>query len=270
VRILSLVALAPPVLIVFLTPVYPVYEYDFRMSLFWVGTYIAAGIFLLLMSWYREKNPMMKRMRNFTNLLSIVPVGFNFIMSNVMRSLDVDSLWRLNAFVIPILFVLFIVFAIKYGVLGIKLKVERYRLDTTIRALTSGTAILNHSIKNELIKIDALLERVGVHPNIQNEPACQRDIDRVQQSLAHMNQMVERIHGQMQDFPLTVENHRIGELVEKCVQQLATYYDPQQIRIVNEVSPEEMMLCDRLHVAEMVNNIRHCWKDTASNNSQNG
>lgn len=255
VRYLAFCALIPPILMIYFTPKVPVYEYNFFMSLFWVGPYILAGTVILIYSWYRERNPLFKQARFFTNMITIVPVVFNFVTSNVLRSFELESYWQLNAVLVPIIFVLFIVFGIKYGVVGIKLRVERYRLDSAIRALTSGVSILNHSIKNELVKIEVLLERVKQNEQVQSQAGCRRDIGLVIDSLEHMNLMVERIHAQTREVVLKPERLAAREWLDKCLHKLETYYDPASITIRNELPADLELYCDRVHVAEVINNL---------------
>lgn len=40
-----------------------------------------------------------------------------------------------------------------------RLLIERRKLDSTLRAITSGTAILNHAIKNDVGKMRLFLEK---------------------------------------------------------------------------------------------------------------
>jgi two-component system sporulation sensor kinase B len=255
ISMLAAVTSFAPILMIYFTPLHPIYQFDFQLSLFWVGPYLFFGSVVLIHSWWREKNPVIKKARFLTNVLAIVPVAFNFVTSNVMRSLENESLWKLNALIIPILFIFFIVFGIRYGVLGIKLKVERYRLDSTLRALTSGAAILNHAIKNELVKIEALLERVKQLPQLQTEQTSQRDLQHVLDSVAHLNQMVERIHSQTQDMVLKVAVYSLQELVRECIQPLNVSPNRQEIEIRQEIPADVMLTCDRVHVTEVLSNL---------------
>jgi two-component system sporulation sensor kinase B len=88
--------------------------------------------------------------------------------------------------VITVLFVSFPIFGTKYGVLGVRLKFERQRLDSTMRAMTSGTSILNHTIKNEIGKIHMLADRIKYKAvtNVQRE--INKDIGMVIDSTEHM------------------------------------------------------------------------------------
>ena len=47
-----------------------------------------------------------------------------------------------------------------YGVLGVRLRFERDPLDRTMQAVSSGTSMLNHTIKNEIGKIALSTENV--------------------------------------------------------------------------------------------------------------
>ncbi|HEX2952865.1 MAG TPA: hypothetical protein VHR47_02640, partial [Bacillota bacterium] len=49
-------------------------------------------------------------------------------------------------------------FAVRYGFMGIRLVIGKDFLDSSIRSMTMGTAMLNHAIKNEIQSIDASID----------------------------------------------------------------------------------------------------------------
>jgi two-component system sporulation sensor kinase B len=269
-RLVGLFALIPPAIVIWLTPIHPTYEYDFSLSLYWVGPYLLIGTIVLLLSWYRERNPVFKQVRALTNFIAIFPVLFNFVTSNVLRSLEYDSIWKWNALIIPVLFILFIIFGLKYGVLGIKLTVERYRMDSTMRVLTSGAAILNHTIKNELAKIGALLGRVEQHQAVRNEQVIQGDLTHIHDSLNHMHQMVERIRTKTQDITVKIELLDMHELGQTVIRQLQPIAAQQQVTIMNLIPTGITLQVDRVHVTEVLNNTLNNALEAFAPNANDG
>ena len=92
---------------------------------------------------------------------------------------------------ITILFVSFVIFGIKYGVLGVKLKFEKDRLDSTMRAMTSGTVTLNHTIKSQIGKINMLADRIKYIAETNEQTEINKHIDAVLESTDHMIMMVD-------------------------------------------------------------------------------
>ncbi|MCG6197640.1 sensor histidine kinase, partial [Anoxybacillus sp. LAT_38] len=92
---------------------------------------------MLVLLYRKEKDPLVKKSRLFTNMLVIIPLLFVFILIYVMRTQNLYDAWRYNSLVVGIQFFLILFISVKYGFLGVKLRVEKRRLDSTLRAMTS-------------------------------------------------------------------------------------------------------------------------------------
>lgn len=55
---------------------------------------------------------------------------------------------------------LFAYFIIKYGFLDVQIVFERQQRDTTMQAVRSGSALFNHTMKNEASKLDILIHEL--------------------------------------------------------------------------------------------------------------
>jgi len=83
------------------------------------------------------------------------------LMTNyLLRVFDVNDAFYYNIWIIVFQFITFKYFAIKQDALGVKLTLEKNSIDRTMRALTSGTAILNHTIKNEVLNISMCMYNI--------------------------------------------------------------------------------------------------------------
>ncbi|MEO2203156.1 hypothetical protein ABGV42_05370 [Paenibacillus pabuli] len=67
--------------------------------------------------------------------------------------LESNNAWKNNVFVVLGLVLGILYFTLRYGFLGIKLRIERERLNSSMRALTLGVPILNHSIKADVLSL---------------------------------------------------------------------------------------------------------------------
>ena len=99
----------------------------FRQLALWTLPYMLSSIFFLFYSYIKEKSYIMKKYKLLT-LLIIGPCISCVILFNViLRAFGLDNNWRNFAILIPMEFMGFLYFANKYGILGVKLKFERYK-----------------------------------------------------------------------------------------------------------------------------------------------
>ncbi|MEX2103970.1 MAG: hypothetical protein WD907_01375, partial [Bacilli bacterium] len=153
-----------------------VVEADFTVLTGWVALYVVLSNFLLINDAFIEKQTVLKRQRILTCLIICPTTLFSLMTNYVFISLGFVKTWEHNAWMISIGFIGFLYFWIRYGFLGIQLRFEKQRLDVAIQAATSGTALLNHTIKNEAGKIHILADRITYN---MTESTCsiENDID---------------------------------------------------------------------------------------------
>ena len=111
----------------------------------------------------REQLPAMKRTHLFTCLALLPPILCVGVLNYVMPSFGFYRLWIYHVWILAFVVPFFVFTFFKYGFLGIRLLIERRKLDSTLRAITSGTAILNHAIKNDVGKMRLFLEKMQQH-----------------------------------------------------------------------------------------------------------
>ena len=99
-----------------------------------------------------------------------------------------------------------------YGVLGVRLKFERDPLDRTMQAVSSGTSMLNHTIKNEIGKIAMSTENVKRSP--QDNGVAIEQLEVIANSSEHLLAMVGRMR-QMKAFKLVEQPVRVDQLAER-------------------------------------------------------
>lgn len=146
--------------------VYPEFIVNYAVLSVWVVPYVIVSNTLLIYSAWQETRQVVKRQRILTCLI-IVPMTSFMLINIMLEAVGVAGLWIYNSWIIGLQFLLFLYFLMKYGFLGIQLKFEKQRHNSTMKAAASGTALLNHTIKNELAKIDLLVNQLRdkVSPN---------------------------------------------------------------------------------------------------------
>ena len=156
----NLLLFLPVLYTVVTTPIFPILKLDYPVMVWWVIPYILVASFLLIFQLWNEKDPILRRSRFLVVILAVFPIMFVLFTIYIARLDGNYEAWKYNLLLILVQFIFFLVFALKYGVLGVRLRVEQNRMTSTLRVLTSGATILNHTLKNEIGKIQLLAYRI--------------------------------------------------------------------------------------------------------------
>src|SRR5690606_27831966 len=103
---------------------------------------------LLIYSLWKEQNREKKKSRWITTIIIVPTLIAVLIFINIGQAIlpgypffNYISMFMVYSFVVALLC------AFLYGVLGIKLTIERDPMENTMKAVSSGAALLNHTIK---------------------------------------------------------------------------------------------------------------------------
>lgn len=122
-------------------------EAPFFILVLWAGAYFLTGDLLLVYSYFQEKNPQIKREKLLTGLVlipsSLMAININYVLEYV----GYPFAWRYHAVSIVLLFVVFVFFSIRFGFLGVKIKLEENRLDAVEKI---ETAVTDPGVPNQL------------------------------------------------------------------------------------------------------------------------
>lgn len=252
---LSCLTLLPPLLMLLVTPIYPVLQLNYWLLAAWVFPYFFAASWILLTLYRREKEPHLRKSRFYTNILIIVPLLLMFILLYAMRIQHNYEAWRYNAIVVGIQFVFILLISVKYGFLGVRFRIERRRLDSTLRAITSGTQILNHTIKNEAGKLSLYAERIHSYARKTNQPDLQKDALILAESSRQILEMMNRIQGQLQDIVLREQWIDPGSLIEQVADHLQPDAAAHQVEIKAALQANPLLNCDPIQLREILTNL---------------
>lgn len=244
--------LLPPIACLLFTPGYteemPI---TFPIVTLWAVPYIFIGAVLIVMK--TDRLPAMRRTHLFTCLALLPPILCVGVLNYIMPSFGFYRMWVYHVWILAFVVPFFVFTFFKYGFLGMRLLIERRKLDSTLRAITSGTAILNHAIKNDVGKMRLFLEKMKQHAEETNQSELIQDIEVVMGASQHIRDMISRVHEQTQELPLRISAVHLGDLLEEALLPLRPYL--AKIAVHSNISEGSTLQLDRIQIAETLTNV---------------
>ncbi|MGJ7923263.1 sensor histidine kinase [Neobacillus sp. LXY-4] len=250
--------------VIYIPSYYP--EAKFGGTIFKIisGVYFLSGILLYISSYFKEKNPLHRKNRFRTNMVVIAIsfvynsdyYGLNYILiSKTGLEMSSNNLWKLNFLIVIWLVLFFIYFGLRYGFMGIKLRIEQQKLDFSMRSLTEGTIILNHSLKNEVHKINYLTEKIkdSIHQDCKDEVL--QDVSCILTVTHHMLDMVTRIKEKADEIILKEQPQQLSILLDTQLSTMSTILQEKENTLHKDYQIDPLILCDSAHIQETFSNI---------------
>jgi signal transduction histidine kinase len=244
--------LIPILMMYIIYPIFPKFEPSYKILAIWVVPYILGANTLLLYSYLRE-NDKVKVQRLMTCILIIPGTLFAMMTNYVLRAFGVDHAWRYNSWLTIIIFVAFMVSIFKYGVLGIRLKYEKLSRDSSMKAITSGTTILTHALKNELSKIAVCAENLEHH--INNNQKFHENTKIIQTSVNYLLQLTDKFKDTLHFRNLEEKPNNLIDILERALEISKPSLKSKNITVTINCRFKEKILCDETHIQEVLINI---------------
>lgn len=238
------------------TQLFPTLSHPFKIMFIWVFPYILTATILLVYSVVQEQNPYLRKDRMFVLLVALPPVLSQLIWNYTLRMFEMNDIWRFNSITITLLFLIFIGIATRNGFIGIKLKLGNIRLDNTMKATFNGTMVLNHTLKNEIGKIQILNERIKYYIRVAPDfNRIEKDSETIHQLCQHVLEMVQSIQNRMQSIELRESKCRFTSLIEHSMMQMTPLFEQKNITVIADFCFDAVIRCDRVHVIEVLLNV---------------
>ncbi len=212
-----------------------------------------------------EKEPHKKRNKRRVGILfsfgTLYPfvtdfVGFKSLtMGHWSFDLDSNGAWQYNVVVILGLIAIIVYYLVKYGFMGIKLRIEQEKMDVSMRALTMGVSILNHSIKNEIQKINYLTEKTEGYIQAGQSEKSLQSIEQIHSVTAHMLNMVGRIKDKAEDIVLTESKTDVKDLFTEVLQPMQPLLETRSVRVRIDYESDGYLVADATHLKETLSNL---------------
>ena len=244
----------PPLLSLWFTPDFNEEQHIlYHVIIVWTLPYFAAGIGLVLLR--KEWNRTARLIHWVTCLAVLTPVLFSAVMNYVLPSLGLYKMWRYNTWFIAFGFIIFLVAIFNFGFMGIRVRIQKRQLDSAFRVITSGTAILNHAIKNDVGKMKLFSEKIKAHAIETNDQELEADVGVILSAAEHIEQMIRRVHDQTKDLKLQPEEFQVVEAVEQLVRGLEPRLVQGRVKLVRDYEYQGGLHGDRVQITEAIGNV---------------
>lgn len=221
----------------------------------WVAPYVLAANGMLVAYWLKG-NTRRERWTRFLIVTVTVPATTFSLMTNyILRVMGFEKLWMWNVWIIGAQFVCIAVFLVRYGFLGIRIHIERESMPRKMRIAGTGTSLLNHTIKNEIAKIDLLADKMKRQMEGKGSVEWLDDLQHIQASVDHLRDVSARVYGQTQIVRWRTEETHLAGLLQKVLSGLESVLEQRSIRVHVQVDSGVWLDCDPAHLAETVSNL---------------
>ncbi|MED4041016.1 MULTISPECIES: sensor histidine kinase [Niallia] len=234
---------------IFSFSIYPEFNTNFSIIALWIIPYILITCLLLILSVFREKRTTVKNHKMITCII-VVPLFLFVLLTNVILPVfGIRGGWQLNPLIMITEFLFFIYFSTRYGFLGVKIKFEKQRLSSTMQAVTSGTTLLNHTIKNEMSKIDLVTKQLK--KNVSNNAI--ESLDLILNSTQHLLELSSRIQGKLGIMELKETKFLLSDLIQSSLDLMKPHLF--SVTVIKRLDVDVQLYGDFIHLEETCINI---------------
>ncbi|WP_342547932.1 sensor histidine kinase [Paenibacillus sp. FSL P2-0089] len=225
--------------------------------LLFIGCALGISAVLLILANLREKHPFKRRERMLTNMLAL-PVMMYIIVSYAFYMRGID-LFQFNHLVSIGFLSVFLLIGLTRGILGVRFKVEMLKIDASLHTLKGGSHLLNHTIKNEIGKIDILLHQIRreLQSGEQTGGGHRETLGMVAsaaESIGHVQNMMGKINESVQAIDIQAQTMNPAPVLEACLAAFARVAPPE-IHLHHSLHPVQDVYFDPLHLKEMLTNL---------------
>ncbi|RAP77120.1 sensor histidine kinase [Paenibacillus montanisoli] len=248
-RLPAIAALLPLAMLV--VPIAESYPVHYDILAVWAIPYFLIGALLLLSK--RHVHPAEKRSHAILLIAVLPAVLIALTMNFIMPLFGLYGLWRYNVWPISIAFVIFLFALFNFGFLGVQLLIERRQLNYSLRAITSGTAMLNHAIKNDIGKIKLFTDKMSREAGANEE--LRADLKVIGTAAGHIEAMIRSVHERTQELRLQPREMRLAELVRVQLAALREQTAGCGIDVTAQYDEDAIAFADAEQTSEAINNV---------------
>jgi len=248
---LALLAI-PSIMMFILYPIKPAFDPSYRVLSIWVVLYTLVASIMLAISIFKETDHT-KRYQKILTVIFAIPTSLSIMWTSYLSvAVGYHKIWYLNIWIILFQFLIFIILALKYGVLGVRLRVERGNLDETIDTVINGMSTISHAIKNEAATINLCVDTIRCVEKVNYN--TDRKLSVIKESSKNLSDFTQRIN-KFRIFEIDLEPFVLNILIEKVINQVMPITSGKDIQIINRSKEDVTVMIDTVHITEVLKNL---------------
>ncbi len=242
----------PSLLMLFIYPITPDFNPDYRVLSSWVCVYTILANVILILSIIKEKDDYTKTQRILTTLFALPSTMCILWTSYISVALGYRNVWQINVWVIACEFILFLILCMKYGILGVRFKIEKINIDNNIDSAIGGMSIVSHAIKNEVSTINLCVETIMCVE--KTSPGMANKLSIIKDSCKNLLEFTRKLN-EIKLYKMNFKPCLLSEIISKVINQVAPSICEKNIQIINDSKIDITMLIDPIHVSEVLKNL---------------
>lgn len=246
-----LIFLMPIILFYFIFDVYPEVNPNFIIIVVWASIYIILSNCFLIYSYIKSNS----KAESLVVCIALIPGTSVTIYTDYILVLRKNfSVWNYHDFIAFVLVLIAIILSIKYGIMGIKIRIEKKDIETSMKPAYPGISIINHSLKSEISKISMCADSIQKN-NITHNDIIEKSVIIIKNSLSHLSNLMNKTMKNTMDIIISEKLVSLKDIIDSAIILNEIYMKQAKINIFRNYDSKTLLLCDETHIIEVINNI---------------
>lgn len=231
--------------------VYPDYSASFGFLAVWGTLYALAANILVYYAFFKETDQRIRLQKLFISILTL-PTMLVTYHAYVMPALGHHDFTHFTAGLGIFIFLAVLFFAARHGFMGIRLVIGKDFLESSIKSVTLGTAMLNHAIKNEVQVINACVENAQT---MELPLDARRSLATITMSTQRLMEVVSRIQDQTQDNLPIKSSCDIHSIIQYILETQDSIFQRKGIIVDYQPISDITIHGDPINIREVIQNL---------------
>lgn len=242
-----------PVLIMFLLPSEA--SRDTRPIPFWAMIYYATAAVPCLRLAYREVDERIRQQHRVVCWIVVPSIGFVLLFDYILPLLQFHPPFDTKRAGLAAVCICFFVFVVRYGVLGVRIRLEKYSTSPEPYGETPLTFQFYHALKSELGKIQIAARRIFYLAQRTKQQELYRDTSHLIDATERIMAIAFRFRNSSQQLVLYEQSCIINELVEQLLNSLTGEFCSKNLIVRKKLDESIVLCCDSVHVQQVMKNL---------------
>lgn len=251
--IINILLSLPSFLMVFMYPLTPEFEPNYIVLSLWVVPFTIMANLILIINTFQEKNPQARKNRLYTCLFCTPSTLAIMWTSYLSTAIGFHGVWYLNFWIIVYQFGMFLFLATKFGIFGVKLRLEKTNYENTINTIIDGNSVISKAINYESFEINSCIEAIRKKENISS--SLEEKLSMIEIATNNLREITAKISYKLDRTNIEPEPGILSIIIESAISVVQEYAQSKNIRIRNKSNIDATILLDTIKVTEVIKNI---------------